>query len=526
MRFSKTALILALLSFSLEQQGRAQSRGGTSQADSKSKGKTKSKAKSSSPVSSKSKSVAKAKSRGPVPARSAPEPAAAHHAAVPAGSGSVSASSPQTTTTTTTTTTAPPAAAPDGAPAPFSSTPTLPPAAAPDGVVAPSEPAPSSAPGASAVADSESSLASEGASSSPLQLSIFVDAYVAWQSSGNGTLATLSGHRAFSGQGATQRAEDGFALAFLGLDVSYQTPRLGATASLRFGEGAPIYHAHTDSESDFSFGVDLLTQAYLTWRPWDPLALDLGMFQTPFGAELLESWKNLNYTRGALYYYAQPAWHTGLRLGWEPSEALRATLFIANGSNNLSETQQGGGLDQTPTIGAQLGVSPWPALSLLAGGLIAVDGRHNDDAGFDALGDFVATLELAGVKAVFNADYIWTRDGAPSGADRHFFGFSLAAGYAFAEAFGLAARVEYLLDDANFDAGDQDRWRLFTATLTTDIKPLPHTPNLIVRWDNRWEQSNQRVFGADAKGTADTADDSYQDVWFESVIGVVVTSAP
>ena len=85
-------------------------------------------------------------------------------------------------------------------------------------------------------------------------------------------------------------------------------------------------------------------------------------------------------------------------------------------------------------------------------------------------------------------------------------------------------RGEYLRDDANF--GGSNQWKLGTATLTADYKPLPNLPNLIVRWDNRWEKSNQHIFGADAKGTADTADDIYTNAWFESVIGVVVTTAP
>jgi len=241
---------------------------------------------------------------------------------------------------------------------------------------------------------------------------------------------------------------------------------------------------------------------------------------------VLESWKNLNYTRGALYYYAQPAWHTGLRLGWQLSDAWSLTGFVADGTNLISETQQNFGLYQSPTLGAQLGFAPIEGLSLLAGGLFALDGLHNDDAGFDALADVVATLDRGGLRAAFNADVILTRNDAPSGGDRHFFGLSLAAGYAFSEAFGVAARGEVLLDDANFDGGDHDKWRLFTVTLTTDFKPLPQTPNLIVRWDNRWEESNQDIFGGDARGTADPADDSYDDVWFESVIGVVVTTSP
>ncbi len=409
------------------------------------------------------------------------------------------------------------------------------PAAPPPLPAAPSEPAPTAPPatveaeaarGASSAAPAEGGSAETAPSATGLALAMYVDAYAAWQSSGSGTLATLSGHRAFSGQGSTFRAENGFSLAFVGIDVSYQLPRVGATASLRFGEAAPIYHAHANPESDFTFGVDLLSQAYVTWRPVEPLAIDLGMFSTPFGAEVLESWKNLNYTRGALYYYAQPAWHTGLRLSWDAGERWSLLGFIADGTNNISETQQKSGLDQTPTVGAQLSYAPLPELSLALGGLFTIDSYHTDDAGFDAFADFIATLELGAWKSAFNADSILTRQAAPDRHDRHFLGFSLATGYSFSELFGVAARGEYLLDDANFDRGNLDRWKLFTVTLTADFKPLPHIPNLILRWDNRWEESNQDVFGGSAKRTADPADDSYEDVWFESVVGVVVTSAP
>jgi hypothetical protein len=360
---------------------------------------------------------------------------------------------------------------------------------------------------------------------SPLHLAMFVDAYVAYQTNAGGTLATLSGHRAYSGQGSTFLSENGFSLAFLGFDASYETPHFGATANLRFGEAAPLYHAHAEPESDFTFGIDLLTQAYLTWRPKGPLAIDLGMFATPFGAEVLESWRNLNYTRGALYYYAQPAWHTGLRVQYEFADEFGVTGFVANGSNNISETQAGFGLDQTPTFGLQLRVAPLLPLSFALGGLFTLDGYNNDDAGFDGFADFVTTLELGGLHGVFNADYILTREGAPDDSDRQFWGFSLGLGYDISDHFALAGRAEYLLDDANFD-GDTAQWRLLTATLTADYKPFALTPNLILRWDNRWEQSNQAIFGANSQGTADTTDDTYRTVWFESVIGVVVTSAP
>lgn len=357
----------------------------------------------------------------------------------------------------------------------------------------------------------------------PLQLTLFVDAYAAWQTSRSGTLATLSNHRAYSGQGATLRAENGFSLAFLGIDASYDTGRVGVVANLRFGEGAVIYHYHGKPESDLAFGIADLTQAYALWRPSAPLELDLGMFNSPFGAESLDSWRNANYTRSALWTYGEPAWHMGLNAKWQITEALSANALVINGINDISETQQDSGLDQSPTLGASLKFSPSPAYSVAFGGLLALDSRHNDDAGFDTFLDLVAALKLDPMSASFTADYIATRAGAPSGAARHFWGGSLIAGYRFSEICGVAARAEYLQDQANFGGGNV--WTLWTGTITIDVEPIAGTPRLILRWDNRWERSNQDVFGRDSRGTADTADDLYTNHWFESVLGVVVTTS-
>ena len=89
--------------------------------------------------------------------------------------------------------------------------------------------------------------------------------------------------------------------------------------------------------------------------------------------------------------------------------------------------------------------------------------------------------------------------------------------------FGVAARGEYLRDDADYDG--KDVWNLWTGTLTLDLKPVPDKQYLIVRWENRWERSNQRVFGKNGRGTEGTDDDTYRRSWFESVLGVVVTTS-
>jgi hypothetical protein len=370
------------------------------------------------------------------------------------------------------------------------------------------------------VADSTSDVSANPLSLGPLQLAMFVDAYAAWQTSGTGTLATLSKHRAFSGQGATQRSENGLALSFLGFDAQYDAGDFGVVANLRFGQSEMLFH----NDNDPVFGVQFLTQAYALYRPVEQLELDLGMFLSPFGVEALESWKNLNYTISALYTYGQPNWHMGLRATWELDDSFTFMALVVNGANNISETQQLEGLNQLPTVGGSVGYRVSPELSLTLGGMWALDGYHNDDQGYDGFADLVGTLELGASTTWLNLDYIFTRDGAPNGDNRNFLGGSLTYGYRFNDIVGIAARGEYLHDDANFDG--HDVWQLFTGTLTLDVEPIPGKPYLIVRWENRWEKSNQRVFGEDSRGTADPADDSYGRTWFESVLGVVVTTSP
>ncbi|MES1171629.1 MAG: outer membrane beta-barrel protein [Bacteroidota bacterium] len=374
---------------------------------------------------------------------------------------------------------------------------------------------------AQAEAPAEVGKATEEAKEAPLQLTLFVDAYAGWQTSGTGTLATLSHHRGFSGQGATLRAENGLGLAFLGIDASYDAGDFGVVGNVRFGQAASIYHTHPDG-TDVGFGVDNLTQAYLLWRPVQPLELDLGMFTSPFGAEALESWKNPNYSLSALYVYGQPSWHTGLKARWQLSAPWTLMAVVVNGVNNVSETEQQGGLSQAPTVGGSVTYAPNAAGTLALGGLLALDPAGNDDSGFDGFADLVATLHLGRTTAYLNADLIWTDDGAPNGRDRLFLGGSVAASHGFSDVFAVGARGEYLWDQASFGGGDI--WKLAAGTLTLDLRPIKGVGNLIVRWENRWEWSNQRVFGGSSRGTTATGDDDHKATWFGTVLGVVITS--
>ncbi len=377
-----------------------------------------------------------------------------------------------------------------------------PPAAEPAAPMAaqPLPPAPADAPPADEGAAAEDE-------ESPVDFMLFVDAYGGWQTAQAGTPVPF--HRAYALNSPEFVNENGFSLSFAGLDVSYDGGQLGATASLRFGPSVVLFHGN-----DPFFGIDNIVQAFVTWKPVDGLALDLGQFGTIYGAEVAESWMNLNYTRGGLYYAMQPFWHTGLRASYDISDAFTVKGMVVNGVNNISDATTDEG---APSLGLQLAVTPSEAFGLAVGGLISTD-PEDDDNSFDRFVDVVATLSLGDFSAIANFDYNMD---VLEGENTSYWGASLAMGYAFTDMFGLAVRGEYLSDpdsvlyaDLATAAPFEDGASVVTLTGTIDVKPVPGSQNLILRWDNRYETSSEDIFFDN--------DGEPTDGWFASVIGMVV----
>ncbi|MET0411682.1 MAG: outer membrane beta-barrel protein [Polyangiaceae bacterium] len=371
---------------------------------------------------------------------------------------------------------------------------------------------------------------------SPLHLSAFVDAYYAFQTSQQGTPVPPHFAYAFGSPGRT--AENGFSLSFAGVDATYDGGQLGATISLRAGPSVNKYYGGDSSP----LGIENITQAYVTWTPVQELSIDFGQFATIFGAEVAESWQNLNYTRGALYYLMQPFWHTGLRVSVSPSEQVSITGMIVNGVNTISEacgllSCDPASENESPSLALQLSLTPNEFFSL-AGGWYTTLQPSTDGSYFANFFDLVASLTIQRLSLVFNADLGVADDieRAEPGyrqtlSDPRFWGISLAAGYQATDSFGIAVRGEVLSDDDNILYGVRTtqfgvtfptttQTNLGTLTGTLDFKPVPGSSNLIIRWDNRLEFSNKDIF---FNRTPDS-DVPNTDVWFGSVLGVVVTT--
>ncbi|MBC7174321.1 MAG: outer membrane beta-barrel protein, partial [Polyangiaceae bacterium] len=268
-----------------------------------------------------------------------------------------------------------------------------------------------------------------------LSFGVFADSYylVDWNmpsdpSAGWGNLS----HRAYD-------LQNGFGLALAGADLKYEGDKVGATISLRFGNGASrlIGNDHPVMAP--------VWQAYGTWTPIDSLSLDVGQFGTIYGAEVAESWANLNYSRGALYYLMQPFYHTGLRATYTASDELSLKLLVVNGTNNIGGPL-GFGEDgnHTPHLGGQVGYTPSGALSLYVGyytgaassgfgGGIDTDGdgeadNFTADDDWEHFVDVVAVVSAGKLTLIGNLDFY-----ALPSADSIYWGISGALGYALTD---------------------------------------------------------------------------------------------
>jgi hypothetical protein len=385
------------------------------------------------------------------------------------------------------------------------------PAAEPAPVAAaPAEAAPAAAPVETA-APAEEAPAEEEAASTGLTWNLFVDGSYSYTTARSGT--PVPTHRAWETNSFNstigRTTNNGFNLHWLGLDAAYDAGEFAATGSLRFGTAVPVYYGANRSD----LGTENLTQAYVSWRPADKLNLDLGQFNTIYGAEVAESWKNLNYSRGALYYAMQPSHHTGLRINYAISDAVSLNGLIVNGANTVVDD------NDKPSVGLQVAATPSDSFSLYAGYLGAFEPSTDADL-FSHFFDLVATVKAGDLTLVLNGDYNITADAiatAGGGFDNAaFFGISAAAGYQLSEMWGLALRFEHLGDSDNslYGVPTASDVSVNTLTGTIDVKPVKGVANLIVRWDNRLEFASEDIFfNKDSVAT---------DKWFASILGVVV----
>jgi hypothetical protein len=410
--------------------------------------------------------------------------------------------------------------------------------------------------GAAAVLLSSGALAQEAPAPEPwyeaFRFRLFADAYASLNANFPKPQTDSNLFRAFD-------QNNGFALSWVGADASYAPSPVGGTVALRFGPTAERIAAgclsvttRCDSEV---VGLGLLKQAFAAWKPVRDVELDFGKFDAVHGAEVAESQDNLNYTRGVLYWLAQPTFHTGLRAAWRMVPELTATALVVNGWNNTLDNNLG------KTFGLRFGLQPIPELELALGWLagpeqddvalvscaagtaysaesgtcasapgVPAQQYRVDRGGADApkawrhLGDLIVRYRpLEVLDLVLNVDYgeEGTRELEQAGTTRirrrEYYGAMLGARYRFDQTWALAARGEYLGDPQGL-ASHISGLKLVTGTLTVESKPVDQ---FIVRLEERGD------FAVDATGDTDIFPRNVRGLssqQWTTTLGVVVTT--
>ncbi|HEX9619726.1 MAG TPA: outer membrane beta-barrel protein [Polyangiaceae bacterium] len=347
-----------------------------------------------------------------------------------------------------------------------------------------------------------------------LEFSAFADAYASVNYNFPKPQDDANGFRAYD-------TDNGFALAWVGLDVGYEPDPVGGTLSLRFGPTAETIGASclsADTACDGERGLDVVKQAFVSFQPFGAgsrLTLDFGKFDTIYGAEVAESQHNFNYTRGLLYWLGQPLFHTGLRLGFEIVPELSATALVVNGYNNSVDNNVGksfglqlayapsdryalyfgwlGGPEQDDTALVECGAGTSysaeqgacvPDAAAPDAALYRIDrGGANELEAFRHLLDLVVVyspIDVLGLQ--LNADYGTEGVRGASGVEHQsFYGVMLAARLELTDVWAVAGRGEYYADPDGRTTGFSDT-SLASGTLTLEALP---TENLVLRLEQR-----------------------------------------
>jgi hypothetical protein len=303
-------------------------------------------------------------------------------------------------------------------------------------------------------------------------------------------------------------SRNGFGLSFVGLDANFDAGVVGATAFVRFGPSVPIFYAADAG----SAGIDNILGGFVTVKPNDSLTVDAGYFGTIYGAEVAESWLNLNYTRGGLYYAMQPFYHFGVKANYAINDMVALRAMIVNGANNIADE------NDAPAFGLQLALNDLGGVfDLYAGGFY--ESGSDSSWGIETFVDVVGILTLGDITLMANFDYNIDRgddEADPPTEDLSYWGVMAALGYAITPEVGVAVRGEYLADPDSYlfgavEGGDATNdSNVTTLTATLDLKLVPH---LSLRPEFRYEMAGNEIY-TDGDGAP-------TDTWFTGVIGLV-----
>jgi Putative beta-barrel porin-2, OmpL-like. bbp2 len=259
---------------------------------------------------------------------------------------------------------------------------------------------------------------------------------------------------------------------------------VGFRIDLDFGPAAGITNAFEPSSQKDA--LKFLEQGYVSWLASPKVQLDFGKFVTPFGAEVIESKDNWNYTRSIQFGYAIPFYHAGLRGTINPSDKASIALFLVNGWNNVSDN------NSDKSVAGQLTLKPSAKLTWINNIMVGKEASvpaapAPDNRDTRVLYDTVLTLAPT-EKVNFMANFDYGKEGNPK-----WWAISGYAKLVASPTVTFSPRVEYLDDTDGFMTLVSQKLTSFTWTSEVKLGG-----DLLTRLDLRYDHSDKEFFESDS----------------------------
>jgi len=290
------------------------------------------------------------------------------------------------------------------------------------------------------------------------------------------------------------------------------TGGVGYKLKLSAGETAKYIHSvglgSTNTDQPFD-----LTEAYISYVA--PLGkgirVDFGKMVTFIGAEVIEARDNPNYSRSFLFNYAEPFTHTGIKIGYNFTDAVNAAVFVVNGWDDSSDNNAG------KSYGLSIGFTPADAFS---GNINMITGpeQNNTNSNYRSLVDVVATIKPVKPLSLILSGDLGYEPMVPGVGNATWSGIAAIAKYDVTDIHSVAVRGEYFNDRQGARTGTAQE--LKEVTLSWEIKPVS---TLILRPEYRHDWSNRNGFDTNISGVAVTGRNGTKKQQDTIALGVMYT---
>jgi hypothetical protein len=316
------------------------------------------------------------------------------------------------------------------------------------------------------------------------ELSGFVDAYYTYNFNRPAkACATVGGVAVFNCLHNFDVAHNAFSLNLAEVALEKKPTkdsRGGFRVDLDYGPTAAMVAAFDPGGTAIYQNIQQAYASYLAPTSKGSLQIDFGKFVTHNGAEVIETKDNWNYSRGLLFSWAIPYYHSGVRATYSPTDKVSVMGEVTNGWNNVAENNTG------KTVGAEVLYKPTSKAAITlnyTGGPEQTD----DNADWRHLLDAVVSYTVSPKVSVL-LNYDVAKD-TVSGASVMWQGVAAYLKYTPNAWFAFVPRYEYFKDRDGFSTGTAQK--LQEVTLTLEFK---HKDGFLTRVEYRGDASDNAYF--------------------------------